>query len=246
MRRMPTSVVTGGAGFLGSHLCEALLSRDHRVICVDNLETGSLANVEHLRGDEFVFMPHDLTRARRDRGARRFRLPPREPGKPHRLPPPAVADPQGRVLRNAQCARSRQGEASPLPARVDERGVRRPTGAPPARDVLGSREPDRPARRLRRGEALCRGADDGVPPAAGCGYGDRAHLQHLWPTDATPRWSRHSDLRSPGARREAAHRVRQRRPDAELLLRRRSRARAHPARRVGRALPGQHRQPDSR
>jgi dTDP-glucose 4,6-dehydratase len=61
MRRMPTSVVTGGAGFLGSHLCEALLSRDHRVICVDNLETGSLANVEHLRGDEFVFMPHDLT-----------------------------------------------------------------------------------------------------------------------------------------------------------------------------------------
>jgi dTDP-glucose 4,6-dehydratase len=61
MRRMPTSVVTGGAGFLGSHLCEALLSRDHRVICVDNLETGSLANVEHLRGDEFDFMPHDLT-----------------------------------------------------------------------------------------------------------------------------------------------------------------------------------------
>ena len=61
MRQMPTSVVTGGAGFLGSHLCEALLSRDHRVVCVDNLETGSLANVEHLRGDEFVFMPHDLT-----------------------------------------------------------------------------------------------------------------------------------------------------------------------------------------
>ena len=58
---MPTSVVTGGAGFLGSHLCEALLARDHRVICVDNLETGSLANIEHLRGDAFVFRPHDLT-----------------------------------------------------------------------------------------------------------------------------------------------------------------------------------------
>jgi dTDP-glucose 4,6-dehydratase len=58
---MPTSVVTGGAGFLGSHLCEALLARDHRVICVDNLETGSLANIEHLRGDAFVFVPHDLT-----------------------------------------------------------------------------------------------------------------------------------------------------------------------------------------
>ncbi|MSO96434.1 MAG: SDR family oxidoreductase [Thermoleophilia bacterium] len=57
---MPTTVVTGGAGFLGSHLCEALLARDHRVICVDNLETGSLANIEHLRGDAFVFRPHDL------------------------------------------------------------------------------------------------------------------------------------------------------------------------------------------
>ena len=58
---MSTSVVTGGAGFLGSHLCEALLAKDHRVICVDNLETGSLANIEHLRGDAFVFQPHDLT-----------------------------------------------------------------------------------------------------------------------------------------------------------------------------------------
>jgi dTDP-glucose 4,6-dehydratase len=58
---MATSVVTGGAGFLGSHLCEALLVRGHRVVCVDNLETGSLANIEHLRDDGFVFRPHDLT-----------------------------------------------------------------------------------------------------------------------------------------------------------------------------------------
>jgi dTDP-glucose 4,6-dehydratase len=58
---MPTSVVTGGAGFLASHLCEALLARDHRVICVDNLETGSLANIHHLRDDAFQFLPHDVT-----------------------------------------------------------------------------------------------------------------------------------------------------------------------------------------
>ena len=63
IRPMPTSVVTGGAGFLGSHLCEALLARGHRVVCVDNLETGSLANIEHLRGDAFVFQPHDLIAA---------------------------------------------------------------------------------------------------------------------------------------------------------------------------------------
>jgi dTDP-glucose 4,6-dehydratase len=58
---MPTSVVTGGAGFLGSHLSDVLLAKGHRVICVDNLETGSLANIEHNRGDSFLFVPHDLT-----------------------------------------------------------------------------------------------------------------------------------------------------------------------------------------
>src|SRR5437868_2502925 len=58
---MPTAVVTGGAGFLGSHLCDSLAREGHRVICVDNLETGSLQNVEHLRGDDFVFMNHDIT-----------------------------------------------------------------------------------------------------------------------------------------------------------------------------------------
>jgi dTDP-glucose 4,6-dehydratase len=59
---MPTAVVTGGAGFLGSHLCDTLVADGYRVICVDNLETGSLHNVEHLRGDAFVFLNHDLTR----------------------------------------------------------------------------------------------------------------------------------------------------------------------------------------
>ncbi len=45
-------MVTGGAGFLGSHLCDELLARGNRVICVDNLETGSLANIEHIRDPE--------------------------------------------------------------------------------------------------------------------------------------------------------------------------------------------------
>jgi dTDP-glucose 4,6-dehydratase len=58
---MPTAVVTGGAGFLGSHLCDSLARDGYRVICVDNLETGSLQNVEHLRGDEFIFLNHDIT-----------------------------------------------------------------------------------------------------------------------------------------------------------------------------------------
>src|SRR5262245_10945975 len=60
MPLMPTSVVTGGAGFLGSHLCEHLLAEGHRVICVDNLDTGSLSNIEHIRDDAFAFVNHDV------------------------------------------------------------------------------------------------------------------------------------------------------------------------------------------
>jgi dTDP-glucose 4,6-dehydratase len=58
---MPTSVITGGAGFLGSHLCDRLLADGHRVICVDNLDTGTLENIEHIRSDDFVFLQHDVT-----------------------------------------------------------------------------------------------------------------------------------------------------------------------------------------
>jgi dTDP-glucose 4,6-dehydratase len=59
---MATAVVSGGAGFLGSHLCDHLLEKGHRVICLDNLDTGSLQNIEHLgNSDEFLFSNHDVT-----------------------------------------------------------------------------------------------------------------------------------------------------------------------------------------
>ena len=59
---MPITVVTGGAGFLGSHLCERLLGAGHRVWCLDNLDTGSLTNIAHLRDDAFTFVQHDVTK----------------------------------------------------------------------------------------------------------------------------------------------------------------------------------------
>src|SRR5438093_1494191 len=58
---MATCLVTGGSGFLGSHLCDALLARGQRVICVDNFDTGSLSNIAHLRGPQFVFLHADIT-----------------------------------------------------------------------------------------------------------------------------------------------------------------------------------------
>jgi dTDP-glucose 4,6-dehydratase len=59
---MPVSVVTGGAGFLGSHLTDRLLAEGHRVICLDNLITGNEANLTHLEGNSnFEFVRHDVT-----------------------------------------------------------------------------------------------------------------------------------------------------------------------------------------
>jgi len=59
---MATCLVTGGAGFLGSHLCDHLLERGHSVICVDNLETGSLENISHIRDGAFRFAMIDITK----------------------------------------------------------------------------------------------------------------------------------------------------------------------------------------
>jgi dTDP-glucose 4,6-dehydratase len=54
-------VITGAAGFIGSHLSETLLDRGHSVVGVDNLLTGDLANIAHLAGRDFVFVKHDVT-----------------------------------------------------------------------------------------------------------------------------------------------------------------------------------------
>jgi len=58
---MSRALVTGAAGFLGSHLCEYLLDRGLSVVGMDNLITGDLANIQHLTGRDFVFVKHDVT-----------------------------------------------------------------------------------------------------------------------------------------------------------------------------------------
>jgi dTDP-glucose 4,6-dehydratase len=56
------TLITGGAGFVGSHLCERFLKEGHQVLCVDNTITGSIGNIEHLRGNtEFEFRRHDIS-----------------------------------------------------------------------------------------------------------------------------------------------------------------------------------------
>ena len=58
---MPRTLITGGAGFLGSHLCERLLEAGHEVICMDNLLTGRIENIAHIRSEQFLFIKQDVT-----------------------------------------------------------------------------------------------------------------------------------------------------------------------------------------
>lgn len=56
------TLITGGAGFLGSHLCDYFLAKGHEVICMDNLLTGSEKNIAHIKSDKFIFIKHDVTK----------------------------------------------------------------------------------------------------------------------------------------------------------------------------------------
>ncbi|MDD5474125.1 MAG: SDR family oxidoreductase [Candidatus Methanoperedens sp.] len=56
------ALVTGGAGFLGSHLCDLLLEKGYEVLCVDNLITGDMHNIAHIKSDKFSYMRHDVTK----------------------------------------------------------------------------------------------------------------------------------------------------------------------------------------
>jgi dTDP-glucose 4,6-dehydratase len=58
---MSRVLITGGAGFLGSHLCEFFLAQGHEVICMDNLITGDIENIAHIRSENFLFIKYDVT-----------------------------------------------------------------------------------------------------------------------------------------------------------------------------------------
>jgi dTDP-glucose 4,6-dehydratase len=61
MDNIKTALVTGGAGFIGSHLCKYLLKNNYKVICIDNLITGTLKNLESIKTGDFLFINHDVT-----------------------------------------------------------------------------------------------------------------------------------------------------------------------------------------
>ena len=216
------TVITGGAGFIGSHLCERFLSEGHEVICVDNLITGSCRNIAApARQPRFRFVDHDVSEPIEIDGPVDNVLHFASPGQPGRLPEPSDPDAQGRLAGHAQRARPGQGQGRALPAGQHSRGLRRSRGPPAARGLLGPRQPDRPPRLLRRGQALRRGDHDGLPPLPRRQHPHRPHLQHLRRAHAAQRRPRAAQLHVPGPPRRADHRLRRRLADPQLLLRRR-------------------------
>ena len=218
------AVILGAAGFIGSHLADRFLAEGWRVTGVDNLITGTRRNLEHLsREPRFDFVEGGHLRHARHR-----RADPRGPRLrlarlPDRLPEAPVRDAARRVDRRGEHAQAGEARRRAVRALVHLRGVRRPARAPAARELLGKREPHRPARRLRRGEAVRRGDHDGVPALREGRRPDRPHLQHLRAAHAARRRPGGADVRRPGAARRGDHPVRGRVADAELLLRRRQR-----------------------
>ncbi len=231
-------LVAGGAGFLGSHLCDRLIERGDHVTCVDDLSTGRRFNLGHLVGHErFRLIEHDVVErtvidatADATYHAVMHLASPASPPEYLRRP----IDTLGRRQHgNPEPPRSRPSARRHLLPGVHERGLRRPARAPTGRDLLGQRQPDRGALGVRRGETIRRIAHHGVPPRVRPRHPDRAHLQHLRTAHAARRRPRDHELRQSGPRRRSDHDLRRRQPDAQLLLRRRR----------GRRLPRTARQP---
>ncbi len=200
-----TAVVTGGAGFLGSHLCDRFLAEGHEVICVDNLITGRAENIEHLAGDaRFRFVHHDVSRPLYLDGPLDFVLHFASPASPiDYLELPIQTLKVGSLGTHNTLGLAKAKDARFLLASTSE-VYGDPLVHPAARELLGQRQPDRPARRLRRGQALRRSDDHGLPPRPRRRHAHRAHLQHLRPAHAPARRPRGAGLHP--ARRCAASR----------------------------------------
>ena len=121
----PISVVTGGAGFLGSHLSDRLLAEGHKVIAIDNFVTGNLANIEHLSGNEdYRFVKHNVSN---------YIFLPEEkldyvfhfasPASPIDYLEHADPDAESRRARHAQHSRPGQGEEARVSSRLHVRSA---------------------------------------------------------------------------------------------------------------------------
>ena len=213
-------LVTGGAGFLGSHLCERLVAQGHEVLCVDNYFTGRRANVAHLLDDPgFELMRHDVT----------FPLYV-EVDEIYNLACPASPihyqfDPVQTTKTSVHGAINMLGLAKRVRAKMLQASTSEvygdPAVHPQTEDYWGNVNPIGPRSCYDEGkrcaETLC---FDYLPPARAADQGG-ADLQHLRAADAPERRAGGVELHRAGAEGRADHHLRRRQPDPQLLLRRR-------------------------
>ena len=210
-------LITGGAGFLGSHLCDRLINDGHEVLCVDNLFTGTRANIAHLlHHPRFEFLRHDVT----------FPLYV-EVDEIYNLACPASPihyqhDPVQTTKTSVHGAINMLGLAKRTGAKILQASTSEVYGDPevhPQRGIWGQRQSDRPALLLRRRQALRRDAILRLPPPAWA-------ARSRWRASSIPMaractrttggWCQ---LHRPGPSGAADHDLWRWQPDAQLLLR---------------------------
>ena len=128
---MARVLITGGAGFIGSHLCESFLKQGHEVICIDNYSTGAQENISSLVSTpRFRFLDHNVTRFIDIGGSLNYVLHFASPASPVdylELPIPTL---EGWVSRHAQRPRPGESQKGRVSPRLDVGGVRRSFSAP--------------------------------------------------------------------------------------------------------------------
>ena len=221
---MKRVLVTGGAGFIGSHLCERLLARGDEVLCVDNFFTSRRQNIAHLRDNPlFEFMRHDITWPLYVEVDRIYNL--ACPASPVHY----QFDPVQTTKTSVHGAINMLGLAKRLKVRILQASTSEvygdPTQHPQTESYWGNVNPIGPRACYDEGEALRGDALLRLLPPAQPADPRRADLQHVRPADAPQRRPRGVELHRPGAQRGADHAVRDGEPVALLLLRGRPRRR---------------------
>ena len=172
-------LVTGGAGFLGSHLCDALLAEGHSVVCADNLLTGRMENLEHLLDEaRFEFVEQDVCQPF-DVGKVDYVFHFASPASPVDYLKHGIETLQVGSAGTMNCLESGAEVSREVSAGFDVGVLRRSAGASAEGKLLGTRESGGAALGVRRSQAVRRGGDDGVSPLPSRGHAHRAHLQYV-------------------------------------------------------------------
>ena len=206
-----TILVTGGAGFLGSHLCDRLLREGFAVIAMDNLLTGTTDNIAHLAGrEDFRFIHHDVTEYIYLDGPLYAVLHFASPASPrdyHELPIQTLK--VGSLGTHKALGLAKAKGARFLLASTSE-VYGDPLVHPQPETYWGNVNPVGPRGVYDEAKRFAEAHGHGLPPRARRGHEDRAHLQYLRPAHAPERRAGHPQFHDAGAARRAHHRLRRR------------------------------------